>query len=697
MMNNYFLVGVLAAAMLSTDVSGQTVLSPGTKTKNTVRVAEKGAPAVRIRHNSERPAPRGGIANDACADAISLTVNAPADCPANATAGDNSGAAGDGEPTCDTGASAYEDVWYAFNSGSFTNVVINVTPGTIEDLVIDVLEGGCAGTSVACNFGTAALALSVPVTPNTDYVFSVVSNNDFGIGGTFDLCLTGLGGGTAPANDDCAGATSLTVGTECTPVTASIADATSTLPSIACNGFTSPGALDIWFSFVANGPITLVRAEGQGTMDVVMEGFTGDCNNLVSVGCADATFPPDGLQETLTMNTVAGTTYYVRVYHYGAGPTTDPEFNICAFTPSNVPANDECDSVTPNALATGGSITWTGDNTNGLDTEGLGFPNVWHAFTITECANVVLDYCGTTPAFGNASLRLYRDCTLADFQGSSSFDLTTCPDGNVTIFYNALEAGTYYYPVIAGTGFSGPYTVNVSAEACAPAPANNDCDNAQGLFVYTTCTPTDGTTESSTESLPAETCSGFLSETALDVWYQFTATGTDHTVTLTGTNGADLILQVFSGNCGGTTSLGCSDATTGDGVEELLLEGLTVGATYYIRAYHWDAAGTGATGTFNICVTGDIETSVADLSVNSAFTVFPNPSNGDLTISSKELSGASVIEVLDMTGRVLHSENRTLAAGQAHQLNLAGRIASGSYIVRLLTAEGSSEQRVVIR
>lgn len=692
MMNNYFLVGVLAAAMLSTDVSGQAALTPGMTKKNSVRAAEKGAPAERIRHNSERPAPRGGIANDACADAISLTVNAPADCPANATAGDNAGAAGDGEPTCDLGASAYEDVWFAFNSGSYTNVVINMTPGTIEDIVIDVLEAGCGGTSVACAIGSDALALSVPVTPNTDYVFSVVSNNDFGFGGTFDLCLTGLGGGTAPANDDCAGATSLTVGTECTPVTASIADATSTLPSIACNGFTSPGALDIWFSFVANGPVTSVQVDGQGTFDAVMEGFTGDCNNLVSVGCADATFPPGGLQETLTMNTVAGTTYYVRVYHYGSAPTSNPEFSICAFAPSNVPDNDQCADVTADALAVGGTLSWSGDNTGALDTEAIGTPNVWHAFTTTECTNVTIDYCGMATPFTNVGARLYIGCPFTEFIGFTAGNFDDCGDGNATIYFNNVPAGTYYYAVLAGVDFTGPYTINVSAEACAPPPANDDCATAQGLFVYTVCTPTDGNTESGNESLPSIDCNGFNSGEAIDVFYSFVATGTDHTVTATGTNGADLVIELLEGVCDSQTSLACADATTGDGIEEIIQGGLTVGNTYYVRVYNY-----GGTATFNICVTGDIETSVADLNVNSAFTVFPNPSNGDLTISSKELSGASVIEVLDMTGRVLHSENRTLAAGQAHQLNLAGRIASGSYIVRLLTAEGSSEQRVVIR
>ncbi len=699
MMNNYFLVGVLAAAMLATDVSGQAALSPGMTSKNTIRTAEKGAPAVRIRRVGERPAARGIIANDACADAIALTVNDPADCPANATGGDNAGATStDGEPTCDTGASAYEDVWYSFNSGNFTNVVVNITAGTITDLVVDVLEGGCGGTSVACGIGTAAEALSVQVTPNTDYVFSVVSNNDFGLGGTFDVCLTGLGGGAAPNNDDCAGSFQLPVSTQCTPVNASLANATSSFPAILCNGFTSPGALDVWFSFVATGPITSVQVDGQGTMDAVIEGFSGTCGNLVSAGCADATFPPNSLQETLTLNTVAGTTYYVRVYHYGNAPTSNPEFTICAFSPSNVPANDQCTGVNPEPLAAGGSLTWTGDNTGALDTEGLGNPSVWHAFTTTECTNIVIDYCGMATPFGNVGARLYIGCPFTQFVQFSSGNFDDCGDGNATIYFNGVAAGTYYYAVLGGANATGAYGINVSASPCAPAPNNNECTGAQPLNVGLTCTPTPGTTADATQSLAPIACNGFTSSNALDVWYSFVATTADHTITVEGIEEFDGVLEFFSGDCSNLVSVSCTDDTfpNPDPVNEVMVQsGLTVGATYYVRVY--DYAHASANHLFNICVTGDIGTAVDELSANSTFTVFPNPSNGDLTISSKELSGASVIEVMDMTGRVLHSENRTLAAGQAHPLNLAGRIAAGSYIVRVLNAEGSSEQRVVIR
>ncbi len=694
MKNNYLaLVGVVAALSLSSAANGQATLTNQATKQKTAQSVRKGPAPVRFHQDSPaRDASRGGIApNDLCANAEVLTVNAAGECPAAGVPGNNFGAGSESEPSCDTGASAYEDVWYAFNSGTYTTVVIDLTPGDIEDIVLDVLEGGCAGTSVLCTVGEISNAVSV--TPGTDYVFMVSSNNDFGFGGTFDICLSGSGGGVGPANDECDNATVLTVEGACTPINANAADATQSLDPILCNGFTSPQGNDVWFSFEATGAVTSITVEGVGTFDAVLEGFTGTCGALTSVACADATFPPNSTVETLTLATTAGETYFVRVYSYWSPVPTDFDFTICAFTPSDVPENDVCTGTTPVDLAIDGSVTFTGDNTGALDTEGLGFASVWHAFTITECANVVLDYCGTTPAFENASLRLYIGCPNTDFVGSSAFDLETCTDGNVTIFYDGLAAGTYYYAVLTEPGAQGPYTINVAATACPPAPANDECASAQGLSVFTVCTPVDGSTVSGNESLPAIDCNGFNSGEAIDVWYSFVATGTDHVVTATGTNGADLVIELLDGTCGSQNSLACADATVTDGVEEIIQSGLTVGATYYVRVYNY-----GGTATFNICVTGDVASTVDAIAGNSnSFSVFPNPGNGDMTIASGDVSGAVVIELMDMTGRIMHAEQRAMVAGQAQQLQLADRLAAGSYVLRLSTEQGTSEQRVVIR
>ncbi|MFN6116018.1 MAG: hypothetical protein ACK46C_09065, partial [Flavobacteriales bacterium] len=97
--------------------------------------------------------------------------------------------------------------------------------------------------------------------------------------------------------------------------------------------------------------------------------------------------------------TVAGQTYYVRLYSYWSPVPVSSSFTICAYAPAGVPANDQCNAVTPVSLAVGGSVNFTGDNTGALDTEGLGFASVWHAFTTTECTSLTLNYCGTSPAF----------------------------------------------------------------------------------------------------------------------------------------------------------------------------------------------------------------------------------------------------------------------------------------------------------
>ena len=700
MKNNYLaLVGVVAALSLTGTVTGQATLTDQMTKQTVTKSVRKGATPARFHQDSPaRDASRGGpAANDLCANAEVLTVNAAGECPAAAITGDNFGAGFETEPSCDAGATAYADVWYAFNSGTYTTVVIDLTAGTIEDVIIDVLEGDCAGASVLCAIGPGSNTVSV--TPGTDYVFMVSSNSDFGAGGTFDICLSGSVGGVGPANDECDNAIVLPVGGVCTPVSANAADATQSLEAILCNGFASPQANDVWFSFVATGTVTSITVEAVGTFDAILEGFSGTCGDLTSLACADATFPPNSTVETLTLATTVAETYYVRVYSYWAPVPTDFDFTICAFTPADVPENDVCSGTTPVDLAIDGSVTFTGDNTGALDTEGLGFASVWHAFTITECANVVLDYCGTTPAFENASLGLYIGCPDTDVVGSTSFDLETCGDGNVTIFYEGLAAGTYYYAVLTEAGAQGPYTINVAAVACPPAPDNDECAGAQMLNVTLICEPTPGTTASALQSLDPIACNGFTSPNALDVWYSFVATATEHTITVEGIEEFDGVLEFFSGNCADLSSVSCTDDVfpNPDPVTEVMVQsGLTVGNTYFVRIY--DYGHFSVNHLFTICVTGEIPTAVDAIAGNSAsFSVFPNPSTGDMTISVGEVSGAVVIEMMDMTGRILHTEKTTLVAGQAQQLHLAGRMAAGSYVIRLSTEQGTSEQRVVIR
>ncbi len=150
------------------------------------------------------PPPPPPPANNNCANATTLMVNAAGACPGASTAGDNTSATPDnGDPVCDVTTGEFLDVWYAFNSGNNTSVDVSLTLGTITDIGMEIFEGSCAGTSIFCDFSSAAY--NVPVTPGTNYRIRIFTNTQFGAPGTFDICLSAPSTGS-PVNDLCDGA-----------------------------------------------------------------------------------------------------------------------------------------------------------------------------------------------------------------------------------------------------------------------------------------------------------------------------------------------------------------------------------------------------------------------------------------------------------------------------------------------------------
>ena len=89
--------------------------------------------------------------------------------------------------------------------------------------------------------------------------------------------------------------------------------------------------------------------------------------------------------------------------------------------------------------------------------------------------------CGTSPAFGNAYIVIDPECPCSGaFVFATSFDNTSCGDGNWSMFYNGLPAGEYWTPVLKDGTSTGPYTWNISAGEGPPppmvcGPGNGDC------------------------------------------------------------------------------------------------------------------------------------------------------------------------------------------------------------------------------
>ena len=256
-------------------------------------------------------------ANDACANAQVLTVNDPADCPANAVSGDNSFADDEGTAfSCFVGG-PYNDVWYSFNSGAFTSVSYSVTNFTLLSIVVEVYEANCGGTSVFCGLGVAGLTGNIPTTPGTEYLMRIAS--EAGGGGTFDLCLNATP--PPPANDDCANAIALA------GCNTSIAGTT-----VAANGTDSPGdncgttsntSPGVWYTVEGWGGGMTAGVCGSTTADSKIAVYTGSCGAFTCVAGNDDFC---GLQSAVSWNGTLGTTYYIYVFAFGA--TTEYDFTL---------------------------------------------------------------------------------------------------------------------------------------------------------------------------------------------------------------------------------------------------------------------------------------------------------------------------------------------------------------------------------
>ncbi len=100
-----------------------------------------------------------------------------------------------------------------------------------------------------------------------------------------------------------------------------------------------------------------------------------------------------------------------------------------------------------------------------------------------------------------------------------------------------------------------------------------------------------------TASNQANSCGGAIDDD--DIWFKFTATSTSHYITILGANytsaPTNINYVLYTGTCGLLTQFGgCVTANNN------IATGLTIGQTYYIRAY--STGTTAVTTTFELCI-----------------------------------------------------------------------------------------------
>ncbi|MCC6541607.1 MAG: T9SS type A sorting domain-containing protein [Flavobacteriales bacterium] len=314
--------------------------------------------------------------------------------------------------------------------------------------------------------------------------------------------------------------------------------------------------------------------------------------------------------------------------------------------PAQGGSNTTCAGALINSLSLDVPVTVNGDNTGAVLDPVFGVPVVWEAFTTTSCADVTIGYCGTTPAFAASLITLAVGCPLTNFvfNSTDNIDPDVCGDGNYTVRFPNLPAGTYYFPVLQGTGSTGPYTITFTATACtATAPANATCGGAIELASAEECTPVAGSVAFATAAGNTGIGCG-NGDVADGVWYSFEATATAYELTIAPSAQFNVHAEVFSGTCGALTGIGCAIGADFGVPAVVELNGLVVGETYYLRVDDW-YSGSPRTTSFFICLetvtTIECPEDAGTITANEPFVCL---TDGDVTISGTPGGDAVVPE-----------------------------------------------------
>lgn len=517
--------------------------------------------------------------NDNCAGAVLLTPAAGTDCT-TWTAGSTVGANGSIYNNQCGGTDADDEVWFKFVATAATHFV-NLDDAT-NDCKFDIWSGACNNLTLLNCYGyPPQLTLQNLIIGQTYFVrvYSIFNYEYV----NFNLCITSPP--PPPANDNCSGATVLTVNSDLDCGATTAGTTTGGTPS----GYGTPcysGTDDeVWYSFTATG-ISHQVSFSNISLSLGKELWTGNCNNLNLLQCL-----PYWQNDHLLTSLNPGQTYFLRVYSENSNQPAD--FTLCVGTPPPPPANDNCSGatvLTVNSDLACTSVT-TGTTTGGTPSFYQNYcggdkdDEVWYSFTATGASHVV--------SFANASTYLTMQVFQGDCNNLAFINCTTGnPSGSLTL--QNLTAGLTYFVRIYTyeAGVYGSFDLCVGTPP--PPPANDNCDSATPLTVNSTldCTATTaGNTFGATPSAFGNGCWGNADD---EVWFSFVATGSAHQVQVLNPS-TPINYELWSGDCFDAANLGCF-ASWGS---NQMIYNLTAGATYFVRVYTYYY---GETGSFDVCV-----------------------------------------------------------------------------------------------
>lgn len=594
-------------------------------------------------------------------------------------------------PSC-SATGINDDVWYTFTATATAHrfVYSNVSAGTIATALYTGTPGSLTQLTGACLTGATQdfTGLTVGTTYYARVYTTVATATTLA---NFTVCVGTPPG--APANDEPAGAISLTVNADLAcavttnGTTFSATASTEVAPSCSATGIND----DVWFTFTATATEHRFIYSNVTTGTIATALYTGTPGSLVEIenGCLS------GASQNFGGLTV-GTTYYARVYTTVATAGTQTNFTVCVGTPPAPPANDNCSgaiALTVNADLTCTAVT--SSSTVNATTSMAGTPcngspddDVWFSFVATSTAhNVTIQNIAAVE--GTGTDMFFQVLSGACGQTTS----IVCSDPNTTSLTGLTVGETYLIRV-----YSYSNTLRATFDICLstpppppPPPANDECAAATMLTAGGTfaTNPVDGTNVgATTSSTPAPTtCFGFSGG---DIWYSVVVPASGSLTIETGaasTGGAhlDTVFTVYTGTCGSLTQIDCDDdGAATQSYSMKALTGLTPGSTIFIRVYEYsnDVQTAFAISAYDASLsTGSFD--------NANFSYYPNPVTDVLEFSySKTVTEVAVFNLL---GQQLLTSKVNAAQGQVNLSTLA----AGTYILKVSSENGSTAIKVV--
>ncbi len=256
---------------------------------------------------------------------------------------------------------------------------------------------------------------------------------------------------------------------------------------------------------------------------------------------------------------------------------------------------------------------------------------------------------------------------------------------------------------LSGLAASSSYDFQVMT-ACS---GNSSAYSSTASFTTSAAACADGYEPNGTQAtaapvVPNLTLNALISSGTDIDWFTFANTSTQKNIRVRLMNlPANYNLSLFRG---GTLLL--SSANTGTTSETIVLNNGNVSSVYRVRVKGVNSSTFNATQCYTLSVEigatvfsmpeGMSEGDEAIASHNAGITLFPNPANDVLTIVLPPHQNAATIELLDATGRVVHTEKQgSNDAPSPFEISVADRT-EGLYMVRVTIDDETNTQRLIV-